>query len=83
MCLQNMLSGPWSVQETNALLYVWGADGVQSQLDGLSRNKTVYLRVASILSHDYNWALCTNRHECKFVVWTRLKWIDPVSYEVD
>ena len=46
----------------------WGADSVQSQLDGISRNKTVYQRVASMLSHDLNWALCTNHHEFKFVV---------------
>ena len=69
----------WSVQETNALLYVWGADSVQSQLDGISRNKTVYQRVASMLLHDHNWALCTNCHG----VWARSKCIDPVSYEVD
>ena len=41
-----------------ALSYAWGTDSVQSQLDGISRNKTVYQQVASMLSHDHNWALC-------------------------
>ena len=62
---------------------MWGADSVQSKLDRISRNKTVYLQVAGMLSSDHNWALCTNCHEFKFVVRIRLKWIDPVSYEVD
>ena len=53
------------------------------QLDGITRNKTVYKRVASMLSRDHNWALCTNRHGFKLVVRTQSKWIDPVSYEVD
>ena len=78
-----MSSGPWSVEEMNALLDIWGADSIQSQLDGITRNKTVHQQVASMLSRDHNWALCTNRHKFKFVVRTWLKWIDPVSYEVD
>ena len=78
-----MSSGRPTVQETNALLYMWRADSVQSQLDGISRNKTVYQRVASMLSRDDNWALCTNRQEFTFVVRTGSKWIDPVSYKVD
>ena len=45
-----MASGPWSVEETNVLLDVWDADSVQSQLDGITRSKTVYQRVASRLS---------------------------------
>ena len=53
------------------------------QLDGITRNKTVYKRVASMLSRDHNWTLFTNRHEFKVVVRTQSKWIDPVSYEVD
>ena len=40
-----------------------GADSVQGQLDGLFRNMTMYQQVASMLSHDHNWALCTNPHE--------------------
>ena len=33
-----------------ALLGVWGAAGVQSQLDGVSRNRNVYEKVASALA---------------------------------
>ena len=51
------------------LLDVWGADSVQSQLDGISRNKTVYKQVTSMLA------------EFKLVVRTRWKWVDPVLYK--
>ena len=61
-----------------ALLYLWGVDSVQSQLNRIFRNKTVYQQVACMLLHDHNWALCW---------WTPIEvdWssIDPVSYEVD
>ena len=40
-------SGSWSGEETKALLDVWGANSVQSQLDGIVRNKLVYHKVAS------------------------------------
>ena len=63
-----------------------GADSVQSQLDAIFRNKTMYQRVASMLSHDLNWALCTNRHELSSQCGhdrSGLIQFDPVSYEVD
>ena len=39
----------WSVDETRALLGIWGATDVQSQLDGVARNRVVYQKIASAL----------------------------------
>ena len=73
-CVVENVAVSWSVKERNTLLYVWGADSVQSQLDGVYRNKTVYQRVTSMLSHDHNWALLMN----PLVVQTqfRMRWIE-------
>ena len=48
-CIE-MMSGPWNVEETNALLDVWGADSVQSQLDGICKNKMIYQQVVIMMS---------------------------------
>ena len=40
----------WSVDETRALLGIWGATDVQSQLDGVARNRVVYQKIASALA---------------------------------
>ena len=39
----------WSNDETKALLGIWGASEVQSQLDGVVRNRTIYEKVAAQL----------------------------------
>ena len=36
----------WSNDETKALLGIWGASEVQSQLDRVVRNRTIYEKVA-------------------------------------
>ena len=36
----------WSVQETRSLLGIWGDADVQSKLDGVVRNRTIYERIA-------------------------------------
>ena len=35
----------WSVQETRSLLGIWGDADVQSKLDGVVRNRTIYERI--------------------------------------
>ena len=39
----------WSNDETKALLGIWGDSEVQSQLDGVVRNRTIYEKVAAQL----------------------------------
>ena len=48
----------------NALLDVWGAENIQSQLDEICRNKTVYQRVARMLSdlgYERTWQQCKTK----------------------
>ena len=57
-------SGPWSAEETKALLDVWGADSVQNQLDGVVRNKLVYQKVANDLAelgYERTWQQCKTK----------------------
>ena len=57
-------SGPWSAEETRALLDVWGADNVQRHLDGVVRNRTVYQRVANGLAElgfERTWQQCKTK----------------------
>ena len=57
-------SGPWSTEETRALLDVWGADNVQCSLDRVVRNRTVYQRVANGLAElgfEQTWQQCKTK----------------------
>ena len=40
----------WTEEETRALVGVWGAEDVQSQLDGVARNKAIFEKIASLPS---------------------------------
>ena len=43
---------------------VWGADSIQSQLDGIVRNKVVYQKVASNLAelgYECTWQQCKTK----------------------
>ena len=47
----------WSCKATKALLSVWGEQDIQSQLDGVTRNKVVYEKAACSMKemgYDYN-----------------------------
>ena len=54
----------WSNEETGALLGIWGAADVQSQLDGVVRNKTIYQRIATahgLVSYERTWQQCKTK----------------------
>ena len=40
------MAAGWSAEETRALVGVWGQQNVQSELDGVTRNRTVFERIA-------------------------------------
>ena len=46
----NEMTGGWNSGATKALLGLWGDSSVQSQLDGMVRNKTIYLTIAKKLN---------------------------------
>ena len=38
------MSSGWTTEETRALVGVWGQANVQSELDGMARNRSIYAR---------------------------------------
>ena len=55
------MSAVWTEEETRALVGVWGAEGVQSQLDGVTRNKAIFQKIASALAdlgYTRTWQQC-------------------------
>jgi len=45
------MAGSWSVEETKALIAIWGQENVQHQLDGVYRNRDIYQRIAMELDN--------------------------------
>ena len=43
------MAAGWSVEETKALVDIWGAHDVQAQLDGVARNRCVYEKIATAM----------------------------------
>ena len=51
----------WSNEATKVLLTVWGVQNIQNQLDGVVRNKVVYVRVPTTLQergYEFSWKQC-------------------------
>ena len=58
------MAGGWTAEETKALLEIWGDSTVQSQLDGVVGNKTIYLKMAKELEDmgfDHTWEQCRTK----------------------
>ena len=52
-----MVAG-WSNEATKVLLAVWGVQNIQNQLDGVVRNKIVYVTVPTTLQergYEFSW----------------------------
>ena len=51
----------WTLEETKALIVVWGQANVESQLDSVVRNRTIYQRIAKELADlglNKTWEQC-------------------------
>ena len=58
------MAAGWSLEETKALIDIWGAAGLQSQLDGVARNRSVYEKIAASLvdsGFDRTWQQCKTK----------------------
>ena len=49
----------WSTKATRALIAIWGEENIKEQLDNVSRNRTIYEKIAASLrakgfAFDYN-----------------------------
>ena len=52
--VEAMAGTGWSVKEMRALISLWGQADVQSQLDGVTRNRRIYEQIARDLD-DLGW----------------------------
>ena len=58
------MAGSWNVEETKALIAIWGQENVQSQLDRIHRNRDVYQRIAMELEdagYVKTWQQCRTK----------------------
>ena len=58
------MAAGWSAEETRALVGVWGQENVQSELDGVTRNRTVFDRIAKEmreLGFERTWQQCRTK----------------------
>ena len=54
----------WTLEETKALIAVWGQANVQSQLDSVVRNRTIYQHIAKELADlglNKTWEQCKTK----------------------
>lgn len=42
------MASEWSCEATQALLGIWGEQNVQSQLDGVARNRNIYEKLQKV-----------------------------------
>ena len=53
---------PWSSAEILHLIEIWSDDSIQGQLDGLVRNKKVFVRIAAEMECS---GYCRNFQQCR------------------
>ena len=54
----------WTVHESRSLLGIWGDADVQSKLDGVVRNRTIYeqiVRELEALGYERTWQQCRTK----------------------
>ena len=58
------MAAGWSTEETKALLGVWGDADIQTQLDGVARNRSIYQQIATALAdlgYERTWQQCKTK----------------------
>ena len=59
-----MAAGGWSADATRALVSVWSQQNVQNELDGVSRNRAIFERIARELrnkGYEKTWQQCRTK----------------------
>ena len=54
----------WTTEETGVLVIIWRQANVQSELDGVARNKTVFEKIAkemAELGYERTWQQCRTK----------------------
>lgn len=58
------MAAGWTSEETSALVSVWGQTNVQNQLDGVTRNRNVFEKIAkemAELGFERTWQQCRTK----------------------
>ena len=58
------MANGWTYDRTKALISIWGQEGVQRELDGVARNRTIFERIASELGKvgvEKTWQQCRSK----------------------
>ena len=58
------MAAGWSTEETRTFLGIWGAADVQTQLDGIVRNQTIYGKIAAEMcdaGYERTWKQCKTK----------------------
>ena len=58
------MAAGWSTEATRALVSVWSQENVQSELDGVSRNRTIFERISKELrdkGYEKTWQQCRTK----------------------
>lgn len=59
-----VMAASWTTEEIRALVSVWGQESIQSELEGVQRNRTIYQRIARELKdqgYDKTWKQCRTK----------------------
>ena len=58
------MAGGWNVEQTKALVSIWGQEDVHKELDGVQRNRVVYERISkelAALGMERTWQQCRTK----------------------
>ena len=58
------MAAGWTMEETGALVSIWGQANVQNELDGIARNRTVFEKIAkemAELGFERTWQQCRTK----------------------
>ena len=58
------MAAGWTVNATRALIAIWGEQNIQENLDGVSRNKKIFEKIAEAMKekgYDFDYQQCRTK----------------------
>ena len=58
------MAAGWSMDATQALIAIWGEQNIQQNLDGVTRNKTIFEKITAAMKekeYDFNYKQCCTK----------------------
>lgn len=62
--MNGTMAAGWSTEATRSLVSVWSQENVQNELDGVSRNRTIFERISKELrnkGYEKTWQQCRTK----------------------